>query len=127
MVLSYFAPIHLFPAPGIAHCISMPVVSLINMLSDAALESALRDTVGKIYDSGDLEELTVKRVRATAEHELRLAEGFFKQGEWKNQSKSIIEEEAVSFKTEYVPSAHSSHSLSAATSVPSPPQSLPLK
>ena len=85
------------------------------MPSDAALENALRDTVRKIYDGGDLEELTVKRVRATVEHELRLASGFFKQGEWKNQSKSIIEREAVGFETEHVLLAYSGYSSSVAT------------
>jgi hypothetical protein len=68
-----------------------------NAPSDAHLEQTLRDVVGKIYESGNLDELTVKRVRAATESELDLEDGFFKVGRWKAKSKIIIENEAVSF------------------------------
>ncbi|RAL10792.1 putative transcriptional regulator [Aspergillus homomorphus CBS 101889] len=59
-----------------------------------ALEQALRDTVAKIYKSGKLEELTVKRVRLAAENALKLEEGFFKsQGDWKARSEEVIRDQ----------------------------------
>ena len=65
--------------------------------SDRELEEALRRTVQAICRTGDLENLTVKRVRKATEQELNLPEEFFKQlSVWKDRSKRIIEEEAVS-------------------------------
>ncbi|KAL5359751.1 hypothetical protein BJX96DRAFT_149024 [Aspergillus floccosus] len=62
--------------------------------SDDALERALRDTVAKIYKSGKMDELTVKRVRLAAEKALDLEEGFFKShGTWKAKSDEIIKDE----------------------------------
>lgn len=63
--------------------------------SDATLEQALRRAVVAIYQSGHLEELTVKRVRTASERALDLQEGFFKTPTWKDRSKRIIENEVV--------------------------------
>jgi hypothetical protein len=60
-----------------------------------ALEDELRRVVKDICRSGDLSELTVKRVRAAAERNLGLREGFFKEPAWKARSKAFIEAEAV--------------------------------
>ncbi|KAJ5780559.1 hypothetical protein N7457_005719 [Penicillium paradoxum] len=65
--------------------------------SDQALESGLRETVAAIFKSGNMEELTVKRVRLAAEVKLGLAEGYFKStGVWKMRSEEIIKDEVVS-------------------------------
>ncbi|RHZ57965.1 hypothetical protein CDV55_104980 [Aspergillus turcosus] len=62
--------------------------------SDEALEKALRDAVAKIYRSGKMEELTVKRVRLAAERALGLEEGFFKgDSAWKSKSDQAIKDE----------------------------------
>ncbi|EAW21657.1 putative transcriptional regulator [Aspergillus fischeri NRRL 181] len=62
--------------------------------SDGALEKALRDAVAKIYQSGKMEELTVKRVRMAAERALGSEEGFFKgDSAWKAKSDQIIKDE----------------------------------
>lgn len=62
----------------------------------AELEQALKNVVQTIYKSGDLENLTVKRVRKAAEENLGLDEGFFKDHEtWKDKSKDIILAEVV--------------------------------
>ncbi|KAE8412009.1 hypothetical protein BDV36DRAFT_272756 [Aspergillus pseudocaelatus] len=62
--------------------------------SDDALEKALRDTVAKVYKSGNMEELTVKRVRTAAEKALGVDEGFFKgSSTWKSKSDQIIKDE----------------------------------
>lgn len=64
--------------------------------SDEALEKALRDAVAKIYRSGKMEELTVKRVRLAAERALGLEEGFFKgDSAWKSKSDQVIKDEVV--------------------------------
>jgi hypothetical protein len=64
--------------------------------SDDALEKALRDAVAKIYQSGKMEELTVKRVRLAAERVLEIEEGFFKgDSAWKSKSDQVIKDEAV--------------------------------
>ncbi|MCJ1471690.1 hypothetical protein MMC13_000330 [Lambiella insularis] len=63
--------------------------------SERRLEEALRNAVQIVYKTGDLEELTVKRMRKAAEESLHLQDGFFKDSEdWKNRSKRIIEQEA---------------------------------
>ncbi len=64
--------------------------------SDEVLEGALRRVIKNVYDSGNLEELTVKRVRRAAEEELGLEEGFFKTDEeWKERSKDFISGQVV--------------------------------
>ena len=59
------------------------------------LEQSLRNAVRDVYKRGDLEELTVKRMRKAVEKDLNLHEDFFKEPAWKDKSKQIIEEEAV--------------------------------
>lgn len=64
--------------------------------SDKQLEKGLRDEVAGIFKSGNMEELTVKRVRLAAEKKLGLAEGYFKTtGDWKARSEQIIKAEVV--------------------------------
>lgn len=65
--------------------------------SDRDLELALRHAVQVVYRTGDLEQLTVKRMRKAAEEELDLQEGFFKEPVWKDRSKAIIENEVVCY------------------------------
>ncbi|KAK2804437.1 hypothetical protein FQN51_002080 [Onygenales sp. PD_10] len=63
--------------------------------SDAVLETSLRDTVVKIFQDGDMDQLTVKRVRLATEKTLGLEEGFFKNDEaWKPRSDRVIRAEA---------------------------------
>lgn len=65
-------------------------------LSQSALEQALRNAVQRVYKLGNLEELTVKRIRTAAEQDLDLEEDFFKtDSTWKGKSKKIIESEVV--------------------------------
>lgn len=67
-----------------------------DVLSDEKLEKGLRDTVGNIYKTGNLDELTVKRVRLATEKALGLDEGFFKgDARWKSKSDEIIKNEVV--------------------------------
>lgn len=64
--------------------------------SDATLEQALRQAVQNVYKTGDLEQLTVKRIRKAAEEDLDLQDGYFKEDTvWKDKSKAIIESEVV--------------------------------
>lgn len=62
------------------------------MSADSAhLEQALRDAVRKIWDSGNHDGLTVKRVRKAVEEQLNLSQDFFKNDDvWKHDSKDII-------------------------------------
>ncbi|CAG7918465.1 unnamed protein product [Penicillium olsonii] len=61
---------------------------------DQALEKGLRDEVNAIFKSGNIEELTVKRVRLAVENKLGLTAGYFKTtGEWKTRSEEIIKNE----------------------------------
>ena len=63
---------------------------------DATLENALRNAVQLVYKSGNLENLTVKRIRNTVEKGLALQNEFFKyDSEWKNKSKDVIQSEVV--------------------------------
>lgn len=65
--------------------------------SRATLEQALRDVVQQVYKTGNLEELTVKRVRIAAEKFLNLKDGFYKsEPTWNQESKRIIRSEVVS-------------------------------
>ncbi|KAL6721186.1 hypothetical protein ACLMJK_000288 [Lecanora helva] len=62
--------------------------------SDATLEQALRQAVQLVYKSGNLEDLTVKRIRKSAEKALGLPEDFFKSdADWKDKSKNVIQSE----------------------------------
>lgn len=62
----------------------------------ATLEQALRHAVQRVYKNGNLEELTVKRLRTAAEQDLDLEDGFYKNDpKWKEESKNIIQAEVV--------------------------------
>lgn len=71
--------------------------------ADDVLERALRDAVAKVYKSGKMEELTVKRIRLAAEKSLKLEEGFYRsQGDWKTRSEQIIKNQVVSLRVDGV-------------------------
>lgn len=56
----------------------------------------MRDIVARLFRHGQLEDLTVKRVRKAAEEELDLPVDYLKSNsEWKDRSKDIISEEVV--------------------------------
>ncbi len=62
----------------------------------ANLEQALRNAVQQAFQNGNLDELTIKRVRAAAEKDLDLEDGFYKNDPtWKEESKRIIRCEVV--------------------------------
>ena len=70
--------------------------SSISIPTDETLREALRLAVAEVYKSGDLGELTVKRIRAAAEQNLDLPSGFFKGDfRWKGESDRVIKEETV--------------------------------
>ena len=64
--------------------------------SAAVLDQALRNAVREVYRSGDLDNLTVKRIRKAVEADLDLPDDFFKNDPaWKEESKIIIQSEVV--------------------------------
>ena len=64
--------------------------------STAALRQALRNAVREVYRSGDLDDLTIKRIRKAVEADLGLQDDFFKNDPaWKEESKDIIQSEVV--------------------------------
>lgn len=58
--------------------------------SEAVISRKLRDVVIAIDKTGKTDDLTLKRVRARAEKELGLANGFLKDSVWKQKSQDII-------------------------------------
>lgn len=67
--------------------------------SDATIEQCLRKAIQKVYKSGKLEDLTVKRMRKAAEEDLDLQDDFFKNhSTWKERSKVVIQSEVVRVK-----------------------------
>lgn len=65
--------------------------------SDATISQKLREVVIAIHKSGNHDELTVKRVRARAEKELKLQDGFLKTDpQWKQKSQDTIHDTVVS-------------------------------
>lgn len=65
--------------------------------SEAVLEQALRNAVKEVYRSGDLDNLTVKRIRKSVEVDLGLQDDFFKNDPTlKEHSKSVIQSEVDS-------------------------------
>jgi len=60
------------------------------MPTDAELETSLRDAVRALYDDPDA---SVRRIRAKAEEDLSVEEGFFKNDDWKERSKEIIQDQ----------------------------------
>lgn len=64
--------------------------------SEAVLEQALRNAVREVYRNGDLDNLTVKRIRKSVEASLDLQDDFFKNDPtWKEDSKTVIQSEVV--------------------------------
>ena len=64
--------------------------------SEEGLEHALRNAVREVYLSGDLDNLTVKRIRKSVEADLDLQDDFFKTDPaWKERSKDVIQSEVV--------------------------------
>lgn len=64
--------------------------------SDAKIEQAIRRVIVDRYKSGNLEDLTVKRVRKAVEQGLDLPEDHLKTDlKWKEKSKEIILHEVV--------------------------------
>ena len=64
--------------------------------TDAILERALRNAVQQVYETGNLENLTIKRIRKSAEEDLELQDDFFKNDfAWKDKSKTVIQSEVV--------------------------------
>ena len=77
--------------------------------SNAWLEKALRSAVRDVYREGNLEDLTVKRVRKATERLHNMSEDFFKSHTyWKQKSKDVIQSEVVGFRRANVniPSTH---------------------
>jgi hypothetical protein len=64
--------------------------------SEATISQKLRDVVISIHKTGKEEDLTVKRIRARAEKELSLPEGFLKNAAWKQKSQETIGDAVVS-------------------------------
>lgn len=68
-------------------------------VSDQKIEDTLKQTVLKLYNNGQLEELTLKRVRTLAESALGLSAGHLKaDSKWNSRSKRIISSEVVSLR-----------------------------
>ena len=68
--------------------------------TDATLEQALRNAVQKVYKMGNMEDLTVRRIRKAVEEDLDLQDAFFKNDPiWNTKSKSVIQSEVVSVKS----------------------------
>lgn len=64
--------------------------------SEVVLEQALRNAVREVYRNGDLDNLTVKRIRKSVEASLDLQDDFFKNDPtWKEDSKTVIQSEVV--------------------------------
>ena len=64
-------------------------------VSGALLEGALRGAVQRIWKTNP-DNLTVKNIRTSAEHDLDLEDGFFKgDASWNARSKDVIKSEVV--------------------------------
>lgn len=64
--------------------------------SERVLIDKLKTTALEIFNGPEREDLSVKRVRDKLEAQLGLEKGFFTQPEWKDKSKKIVKEYAVS-------------------------------
>jgi hypothetical protein len=65
--------------------------------SEATISQKLRDVVISIHKTGKDEDLTIKRIRARAEKELSLPDGFLKKDvTWKQKSQDTISDAVVS-------------------------------
>jgi hypothetical protein len=63
--------------------------------SEAVISQKLKDVVLSLHKAGNPDEITVKRVRARAEKELSLPDGFLKNSKWKGKSNATITTAAV--------------------------------
>jgi len=64
--------------------------------SERVLVDKLKATALAIFNSSERDQLSVKRVRDKLEAQLGLEKGFFVQPTWKEKSKAIVKEYAVS-------------------------------
>lgn len=65
--------------------------------SESTISQKLRDVVIALHKAGNADDLTVKRVRARAEKELSLPEGYLKTNSgWKQKSQDAIHAAVVS-------------------------------
>lgn len=64
--------------------------------SERVLIDKLKATALAIFNSAERDQLSVKRVRDRLEAQLGLEKGFFVQPTWKEKSKTIVKEYAVS-------------------------------
>jgi hypothetical protein len=71
------------------------------MPSPTALKEALRAAVRAAAAADSLDSLSVNKVRGAVERQLHLEGGFFSKPEWKDPSKQIVKEEAVSFSSSF--------------------------
>ena len=70
--------------------------------TDATLEQSLRNAVQKVYKMGNMDDLTVRRIRKAVEEDMDLQEGFFKNDPiWNTKSKSVIQFEVVRVKPSF--------------------------
>jgi hypothetical protein len=69
----------------------------VSLPSNPKIEQGLRKVIARFFKSGDLENLTLKRVRKATEDDLDLPEDFFRVNDaWKEKSKGFITAEVVS-------------------------------
>ena len=64
----------------------------------APSEKIILDTISEVFASiwfAQKDQLSVNQVRAQAEKQLKLDDGFLKTGAWKEKSKVLIKKEAV--------------------------------
>lgn len=71
--------------------------SEVDVPSAASVSKAIRDVVISIHKAGNDDDLTVNHVRTAAEQKLGIPAGFLKNGDWKNESKTLIKEAVVRF------------------------------
>ena len=64
--------------------------------SERVLIDKLKATVLSFFNSDERDQLSVKKVRDKLEAQLGLEKGFFVQPDWKDKSKAIVKEYAVS-------------------------------
>ncbi|KAF2640404.1 hypothetical protein P280DRAFT_470072 [Massarina eburnea CBS 473.64] len=91
-----------------------------NLPAESAIVKALRDVVISIHKGGNTDDLTIKRVRARAETELGLPDGFLRRQEWKQKSQSLIHEAVEKYCDDAEPEPEPSPPKKAAKAKPAP-------
>jgi hypothetical protein len=72
--------------------------SPIDIPPPSEIEATFRAIIRSLYEADDLDNLTVKRIRAAAEDQLDLPAGFLRDNaEWKERSKKYIEAQAAAY------------------------------